>query len=540
MTAAPQVVPGVVPGDPGSAVAARHAEARELVRALARHPAGSVRPSVYETARVVSDAPWLPGHAERLGYLLTTQSPDGAWGAPGTYALVPTVSAVEALLRTAADRPRHAAQVTPAAARGLAALRDRLLVADEPVPDLPGADLIVPALLDRIDALRAGDAAPAGPLPLPRGMTRRRTVAVDALLASGRPLPQKLWHAFEVLGARAGRGPGVRLLSGAVGASPAATAAWLGARGGPDAEPAALRYLTRAVGEQGGPVPCTTPIAVFERAWVLAGLARVGAVRAVPADLLTELAGALGPTGAATSPGLPTDADTTAVVLYALARLGRPVAPDSLLAYDTGAHFCTWQGEDGISVSTNAHVLEALGRHGPTGRYGAVARRVADWLVGAQRPDGSWTDRWHASAYYATAGVAVSLAGYAPATAAGALDRAVRWVLATQRPDGSWGRWGGTAEETAYALHVLLATGRATRPGVAAAVRRAVTFLDADRADLTAATGLWHDKDLYHPVLIVRAAVVAARWLAAAAGPVRPRRSAPAAGARVVGRPPGA
>ncbi|MFI7514124.1 prenyltransferase/squalene oxidase repeat-containing protein [Micromonospora echinofusca] len=518
MTAAPVAAPDV--GDAGLAAAGR-----ELVAAMLAAPAGTVSPSIYETGRLVGDAPWLPGHAERLRYLLAAQRADGGWGAPGAYGLVPTLSAVEALLSARRTDSREAHRLAPAVDRGVAALRDRLLVAVEPVPDMPGVDLIVPALIDRIDALLDGGAVgrsrPAAPaLPMPYGMTRHRADAVGRLLAAGGPVPQKLWHAFEVLDARARVCLPARPVSGAVGASPAATAAWLGDPARAGADPAALAYLTGVVARGGGPVPCTTPIAVFERAWVLSGLARVGAATDVPAELTGGLAAALGPTGAATSPGLPTDADTTAVTLFALARLGRPVAPDSLLAYDTGAHFCTWQGEDGASVTTNAHVLEALGwhtRHRPGRPYADVVRRVAGWLVDGQHPDGSWTDRWHASPYYATASVAASLAEYAPDTAGERLDRAADWVRDTQRDDGSWGLWAGTPEETAYALQVLLGTGRAPRPGLARVVRRALAYLD-DHREGTEDVPLWHDKDLYHPVLIVRAAVLAARHLARLTG----------------------
>ncbi|MEU9510646.1 prenyltransferase/squalene oxidase repeat-containing protein [Micromonospora sp. NPDC048170] len=517
MTAAPVVVPDV--GGVGLAVAGR-----ELVAAMLAGPAGTVSPSVYETGRLVSDAPWLPGHTERLRHLLAAQRADGGWGAPGAYGLVPTLSAVEALLSALRAPGRAGApaahRLSTAADRGLAALRGRLLVAAEPVPDMPGVDLIVPALTDRIDTLLAEGGPSTGwrvpALPMPYGMTRHRAEAVGRLIATGGPVPEKLWHAFEVLDGRARTHLRARPVSGAVGASPAATAAWLGDPARPGVDQAALGYLTTAVTSGGGPVPCTTPIAVFERAWVLGGLARVGAVADVPAELTAGLAAALGPTGAATSPGLPTDADTTAVTLFALARLGRPVAPDSLLAYDTGAHFCTWQGEDGASVTTNAHVLEALGwhaRHRPGRPHTDVVRRVAGWLVDGQLADGSWTDRWHASPYYATASVAASLAGYAPDAIDGRLDRAADWVRDTQRDDGSWGLWAGTPEETAYALQVLLGTGRPPRPGLAGVVRRALAYLDDHRDEAGDGVPLWHDKDLYHPVLIVRAAVLAARHL---------------------------
>lgn len=523
MTAAPVVVPDL--GGAGLAVVGR-----ELVAAMLDNPAGTVSPSVYETGRLVSDAPWLPGHAERLCHLLATQRADGGWGAPGGYGLVPTLSAVEALLsalRTPGRAgPPQAHRVSAAVDRGVATLRDRLLVAAEPVPDMPGVDLIVPALIDRIDALLV-EGAPSpewhGPaLPMPPGMTRHRAEAVGRLLASGGPVPEKLWHAFEVLDRRARTHPRARPVSGAIGASPAATAAWLGDPARPGVDRAVLGYLTEAVASGGGPVPCTTPIAVFERAWVLGSLARVGVAAGVPVELTAGLAAALGPTGAATSPGLPTDADTTAVTLFALARLGRPVAPDSLLAYDTGTHFCTWQGEDGASVTTNAHVLEALGWHArrsPGRPHADVARRVAGWLVDGQLADGSWTDRWHASPYYATASVTASLAEYAPGGTGGRLDRAVDWVRDTQRADGSWGLWAGTPEETAYALQVLLGTGRPPRPGLDGVVRRALAYLDEHRDEGTGdGVPLWHDKDLYHPVLIVRAAMLAARHLTRLSG----------------------
>jgi halimadienyl-diphosphate synthase len=84
----------------------------------------------------------------------------------------------------------------------------------------------------------------------------------------------------------------------------------------------------------------------------------------------------------------------------------------------------------------------------------------------------------------------------------------VRWVLATQRVNGSWGRWQGTAEETAYAVQVLLgAAPRSDRTARAAA--RGLAYLSSVDG-VAADPPLWHDKDLYTPTAIVRAAVLAA------------------------------
>ncbi|WP_406042970.1 prenyltransferase [Micromonospora sp. NBC_00898] len=499
-----------------------------LLAALLRQPAGQLTPSVYETGRLVTLAPRLSGHDRRLRYLLDRQRADGGWGAPEGYALVPTLSAVEALLGTlAAGRPAGVPrdELRAAARRGVAALSGWLgTTLRISVPDTPAADLIVPTLVDAVNGqLHSLDDQPdfrwlpaTTPLALPAGMDRRRLDALRGLLAHGRPVPQKLLHALEVLGPAARCRADVVPVAGAVGASPAATAAWVGEPGG-----ATLAYLEDAVRRHDGPVPCCTPISVFERSWVLANLARAG-LRARPApSLVAELTAALGPEGTPTGPGLPADADTTSVTLYALARAGHPVHPASLARYERDGHFCTWPGEDGWSVTTNAHVFEALGWHAGrnTAKGDPAARRLlrlAGWLREQQHADGRWCDRWHASPYYATSCVVMALDRYAPAAvAAESVDQAVDWVVGTQRADGSWGRWSGSREETAYALHVLLGVGRTRRPGVADSVRRGVAYLSATVGQQDDPP-LWHDKDLYAPVLIVRSAVAAALHLAAA------------------------
>ncbi|MEO3777862.1 prenyltransferase/squalene oxidase repeat-containing protein [Micromonospora sp. B11E3] len=512
-------------------------DARELVAAMTREPAGQASPSVYETGRLVSLAPWLTHHVERVEYLLAAQRPDGAWGGPEGYAVVPTLSAVEALL-TALRRgdtawlpgARGPACLVRAVDAGLSALYGRL-PGWAALPDLPATDLTVPALVEAVnghlDVLRADPGGglagwrDARPLPLPTGLDGARLDRVRALFAAGRPLPQKLLHALEVGGAAARRVPGAAPTGpGVVGASPAATAAWLGVPepGAGSGVAAAVSYLEEAARRQGGPVPCATPITVFERAWTLSILSRAGLAPPVSPLLLAGLVAAVGPTGAATGPGLPADADTTSVTLYALARLGHPVDPSTLWRYDTGEHFCTWQGEDGESVTTNAHVLDAFGWHlahggRPDRRLEAATRRLSRWLADRQSPDGGWSDRWHASPYYATSCAVLALAGYGRGPqVAGTVARAAAWVLAGQRADGSWGRWDGTVEETAYAVQVLHAAGPAAPPGTGPALARARRYLSVMEGR-DGEPALWHDKDLYRPAVIVGAAVAAARHL---------------------------
>src|SRR5690606_32986290 len=113
------------------------AGAEELMRDLMARPWGQVSPSVYETGRLVSLAPWLVGHEARVAYLLATQRPDGAWGAPDGYALVPTVSATEAIL-SAIDRGGHGADpetLRGSALRGVRALSGLLAETASRLPD---------------------------------------------------------------------------------------------------------------------------------------------------------------------------------------------------------------------------------------------------------------------------------------------------------------------------------------------------------------------------------------------------------------------
>ncbi|WP_218158892.1 prenyltransferase/squalene oxidase repeat-containing protein [Streptosporangium canum] len=519
------------------------AAARELVAGLVAEPWGQASASVYETGRLVSLAPWLRGHAARVRFLLAAQRVDGGWGASGGYALVPTLSATEALaaeLRRGAPGSEHDI-LAKAVDRGLESLRSQLNAESSPLlPDMPAVELIAPALISMINGY-LGEGG--GRLEVPTGMDEAKLSVIRMRLASGAAVPQKLVHALEVAGeaavaapevspspigtagtvsARAGTGGGPAAVAATIGASPAAGAAWLGAAGAHDPDAPVRRYLEEVVDRSGGPVPCALPITVFERGWVLSWLRRAGIPVAVPPQLVGDLIEALGPEGSPAGPGLPLDADTTSVALYALALLGAGREPDCLWPYETSTHFCTWRGEEGASPTVNAHVLDAFGEYlrrvpGPSPRYEAAVGRLAAWLRDHQRAEGSWQDRWHASPYYATACCALALESFGGEDSADAVGGAVRWVLGTQREDGSWGRWEGTAEETAYALQTLLLTTAASGEERAEAVERGYRYLwgsVSDRGVPVSMPPLWHDKDLYVPVAVVRAAILGALHLA--------------------------
>jgi halimadienyl-diphosphate synthase len=501
---------------PGSIVAGMaiddvRREATALLLELADDPYGDVSASVYETGRLVSLCPWLAGHAARVEFLCEQQSEDGTWGRPDGYGLVPTLSATEALLTTLRRAPgdwvADPARVALAAGRGLRALSRWLRPpAAVVVPDTIAVEVLVPALVAQLNAhLDAGFGTwPDGDrLAVPAGMAAGAPAALLARLGAGdaapAPVPQTWWASLEALGPDMVGAPGVLPEGGAVGCSAAATAAWLGGDRG--ASGPSVAYLDRLQARLGGPVPGVAPITYFERAWVLSSLAGAGVGGDdVAPHVLDSLDNALGPAGAPAAEGLPPDADDSAGVLTALARHGRARSPDCLFGYRTKGYFACFPGERTPSVSTNAHVLDAIGT-------GDVADQVAAWLLDQQRPDGSWYDKWHASAYYATHCCVAALADRDDERTVRAVEAAVDWVLATRLDDGSWGRWGGTVEETAYAVQILACASPVA--GLGNAVAAGCAYLRA--TPVTAEhPALWHAKDLYAPLRVVRAARLAA------------------------------
>lgn len=350
-------------------------------------------------------------------------------------------------------------------------------------------------------------------------LTRLRTAA-----RLGKPLPIQLFHSLEVLGSELDYVNDVRDINGVFGGSPATTIAMMTCSRSQRLR--SIAFISEMAARFGGALSTVAPLDTFERSWVIYNL--IQADMPVPVDLVHAAAKyfttCLSPRGASFTQGQLPDADNSAIVLCVLSALGYPVEPSCLLTYEAETCFRCYDGEQNPSVSTNAHILEAFGNYIAQCRwsmptYQKAIAKISTYLLSAQRHDGSWLDKWHASPYYATACSVLALRRFGVGNTTAALDHAIAWILRTQRDDGSWGFWRGTLEETAYALQTLLLSERAEDAvAIEQAVKRGECFLTEHfnaRSSDPVHMPLWHGKELYEPRRIVRAALLSTLYLCA-------------------------
>lgn len=470
---------------------------------------GLISSSVYDTAQVLRYG-YTREHWPTLGWLLDRQHADGGWGDPHTPRArdLPTLAVVLALHTIAPERNALAIQA------GLDFLHNQAIQWEGGLSyDIPvGIELLLPKLLE--EAHRSGLRINARPYTsvIRLGQRRRQMLAGRTIPAGTTPI-----HSWEALDT-----PATAALidgSGAVGHSPAATAAWLRATQGcaalAEQRAAAHDYLEQAALATGtgipGVVPTVWPITNFERVWVLYGMALAGildhpALNDVVRPQLKQIADDLRPDGLGMSSWFTTDGDITATTLALLASAG--MQPDQQILerfanQDGGYH--TYPGELQRSLSATTHAVHALTQ------LGADPGLSLKLLLSHRAPDGTWSgDKWHASWLYLTSHVIAALCAANQAHLA--LD-SVPGILARRRSDGSWGANQPSLEDTTYAVLALQCLERVGILPEAGqyVLNDALAWIQTHMHDSrTTNQSYWIGKELYRPQRIVQSLTLSA------------------------------
>jgi halimadienyl-diphosphate synthase len=487
------------------------AEARALVSSLN----GRMNASPYDIAwlaRLPSDHSSEARWPDLLDWLLEHQWADGSWGSPIPYfhdRILCTLMAVIAL-RERAQGERAAESIW----RGERYIwRNFHYLHHDPI-ELVGFELIFPTLLAQARTLGLDVPAHSCGYGRIRG-AKLRLLPTEALYAPGTSVAFSL----EFLGARGDPDRLGRLLArnGSIANSPATTAYLVLQQGAED--DSALRYLEQMRAQPGG-VPHFYPLRVFEIAWVLEHLT-FGGLLLNNGDLtspaiLQELESVVGERGVSMDPDFGIDdGDTTAVTARMLALAGRPVAPSVLHGFEDPETrtFRTFTFERNASVSTNAHSLEALALMPDYPDRQEVWDRVVTMLLASQKYQSYWTDKWHASPFYATSHVLIGLLESNEPLISECLG-SIDWMIHMQRADGSWGYFDqGTAEETAYVLLTLLRFHLRFNTVDVAVLQRGAAYLWRTFELDQIYPDLWIAKSLFAPEGVVKSAILAAMYL---------------------------
>jgi hypothetical protein len=426
-------------------------EAKDLIQNLSQ----KMNPSPYDTAWVarLRDDNNNPRWPDLLDWLIKHQRSDGSWGGKIEYyhdRIICTLISLIALR----ENGLHL-QTRRAIRMGEKYLWNHLHLLRRDPFELAGFELILPTLMEEARSL--GLDLPSHTCGYGEIQTTKLRLIPPNLLYS--PNISTV-YSLEFMG-KAGDISKLRQAKtnlGAIGNSPATTAYYLSLN--PDKDTQALEYLETVQKHHKGIIPMY-PFDTFELTWALNNLlyTDLPITKFISIDRLKKLQSKISVRGIGFGTNFTvTDGDTTSVTYRVLASVG--LQPNSTgLAYfeneKTGI-FRTWDFERNVSVSANAHALEALHLMSNYPNVKTVKEKIILSLLENRILNMYWSDKWHASPYYATSHALIALIREKPFLVH-ICDHTVEWLLHTQKYDGSWGFFGtGTLEETAYVMTVLL------------------------------------------------------------------------------------
>ncbi len=481
----------------------------ELLRTDLSHLTQS---SAYDTswAARLTDEDGSLAYPHLLENLTERQHIDGSWGSRIPYIhdrLLSTLAVVLLLGRFGSRQRDHEQRL--AGEHYIWQHAGRL---DEDVQPTAGFEMILPTLLD--EGQKMG-------LDLPYAQLRHYEIERDRklqLLPTNGLFERKTTALFSLEAFADAVDPKdiASLLSpnGSVVDSPSATA-WLLSQV-PDWRgrfPESAAYLEEAMRRDGGGLPVVEPCGIFIRSWVIYYL-HCGCLISGHEDALRPhydyLRNYWSPGGVGSSPSALPDSDDTSTVLLVLHRAGYDVDGTCLLEYEREEHFAVFDHERHPSISANLHVLEALETL-PEKDRPRVRDKILSYVLDARDPAGCyWGDKWHASVYYPTSQVLIALLPHVPEQ----MDDVLDWLVCAQRTDGSWGQYVPTAEETGLVLLALLHYYRAGRPVPREPLHLAARYLMAnERPFKNDYAEMWTAKVLYAPTSVIRSIVLSALGL---------------------------
>jgi halimadienyl-diphosphate synthase len=392
-----------------------------------------------------------PRWPELIEWLLQNQRPDGSWGGEIEYyhdRIICTLIAILALHEN--GRSKESRSIIR---HGETYIWQHLHLLPRDPYELVGFELIIPTLL--------GEAQQAG-LNVPNhtcGYEKIQTTKLKLIPAEMLYSPQiSTVHSLEFLGKSANHQKIQSALNslGALGNSPATTAYYLMLD---EHQNKAWKYLD-SVRNHASEIIYLYPFRIFELTWVLNNLSysRIPISNFAQGEIWEELKTDLASDGIGLDPafGIP-DGDITSVCTRLLIESGHTTDPAILKQFeDENGVFRTYQFERNISVGTNVHALQAIETMDNYPNQEKIKENLILMLLDARKYHIYWIDKWHASPFYITSHVLISLSkegrhlGHI-------CNNTVDWLLHNQRPNGSWGFFQrGTAEETAYVMMALL------------------------------------------------------------------------------------